>query len=213
MTSAWYVNMDEGESPERFALPLPEGEGLTSGWEQERAATIGITRDGRVRLARFYGFATGCETRDCSIPSPAWSLTTIDPVTLGTASQSSEVGFLVDADSSYWDTRLSPDATWIYARLYEPDGASAIRIGTGEIRAAPRIQVPPAHRSKARCCSLACQVTTPRRRSSARSIARVRPRWSRPFAHRMARPRRRAASTSPAASSRSRRADSRHGET
>ena len=50
--------------------------------------------------------------------------------------------FLIDVDNSYWDTRLAPDASWIYARPSTPRGALSIHVGTGEVASTRRLGTP-----------------------------------------------------------------------
>ena len=136
-TSAWIVDASEGAAPESIALPAPDLELTPPGWEVQTTATIGWTKDGDVRIVRFYGYATGCEVVDCFIPPPAYSVTTIDLATLGATSVAKEVDFLVISEPSYWDTRLSPDGTWAYARTYEPGDGRVLDLAVGGVHAAP----------------------------------------------------------------------------
>jgi hypothetical protein len=146
MTSAWSIDVGEGYGEESYPLPLPKRDGLSRNWEQWPAATIGFLPSGDIRLVRFYGFATGCEgppgpdESPCSIPRPAWSTTTIEPISGQLRSRVTEVEFLVDVDEVGRDARLSTDGSWVYIRTSRsysatssPARARTIAPGTGEI--------------------------------------------------------------------------------
>jgi len=146
MTSAWTINVGKGYGEEFYPLPLPERDRLPRGWEQWPAATIAFLPGGDIRLVRFYGFATGCEgppgpdQPPCSIPRPAWSSTTIEPISGRSRSRVTEVEFLVDVDEVGRDARLSADGSWVYIRTSRsysatssPAKARTISLGSGEI--------------------------------------------------------------------------------
>ena len=125
MTSAWLVRAGGGYAPESYALPLPKDLDLPSWW-QGPGRMIGLTRDRDIRVVRFYGFATGCESPGCVIPPPAWAATTLDPATRNQTLETKIVDFIV------WDARLSPDATWVYDR-YPGNGARVVNVESGEV--------------------------------------------------------------------------------
>jgi len=131
MTSAWLVDLGEGTTPENIALPQPDLQLARPGWEAPPGRAIGFARDGHLLVSRFYGYPTGCETPGCSIPAPAYTISTVDPSSGKVASSGSEVGFIVCycTDSSTW---VSSNGAWIYVDI---DGGKArtIRAATGEI--------------------------------------------------------------------------------
>ena len=138
MTSAWVVDAAEGFGLDTIALPVPQGTDRPRHWEVPSAATIGITASGQVRVARFYGVATGCEVPGCTLPPLSWSVTTIDLATGESVSKSAVTDFIAAGGSSYWDTRLSANASWVYARTNDGH-ARAIDVASGAVAPAPFI--------------------------------------------------------------------------
>ena len=128
MTSAWLVapTCCDGLLGQRN-IPIP-GPPLPNGffedWEQGSSRAIGFTANGDIRVARIYGFATGCEGPDeCHIPPPAWAVTTIDHATQEAVHAFHETTYLFD-----YDSRLSADASWLYGLSYGDDQYDGISI-------------------------------------------------------------------------------------
>jgi hypothetical protein len=142
MTSAWLVHVGGGYQPESIPLPAPEHPDLPRDWEVASVAAIGLTHDRQIRVARFYGFPTGCMTADCTIPDPAWAVTTLDPASRAMVVAHAKDDFMVEPDLVGWDTRLSPDASWIYAEEYAPRRARAIDILTRDVHLVRRVLGP-----------------------------------------------------------------------
>jgi len=137
MTSAWLVaDLSEGNGPSSLALPAPRIGDLGPGWEVNFARAIGLTRDGNIRVARFYGYATGCEAQGCTLPDPGFVVSTIDPVTSAATTRSGTVSFLADYDRP---THFSADATWVYTNDLDGE-AHTIRIGLGTISTTRRLE-------------------------------------------------------------------------
>ncbi|HJP89251.1 MAG TPA: hypothetical protein VJ850_09480 [Candidatus Limnocylindrales bacterium] len=131
MTTAWEVYLvccDAGMETRSVAIPKPPSDTFLPGWENQNRA-IGFTRNGDIRIFRTYGFATGCETEDCTIPPFAWAATTLDPDT-GQATHTGHAWeVLVDSEP-----RLSADASWFYGYLAtDPPPSVTLDIGTGAI--------------------------------------------------------------------------------
>jgi hypothetical protein len=153
MTSAWTIDVGQGFGEEFYPLPLPKLDAFRN-WEQWPAAAIGFLPSGEIRLVRFYGFATGCEgppegQPPCFIPRPAWSATTIEPISGQMRSRVTEVEFLVDVDEVGRDARLSADGSWVYIRTSRsysatstPARARTISPGSGEIVEIQRLGEP-----------------------------------------------------------------------
>lgn len=145
MTSAWLFRADgstsgtgEGDPPYNVALPWLRAEAVKSGWGEVAGHAIGLTRDDRIRVAGFYGVATGCEgDGPCSIPKPAYSVTTFDPGSNTASTQAGKLEFLLNVDADA-PVRLSADASWIYASR-AGGGARTIAVGSGAVAKATRL--------------------------------------------------------------------------
>ena len=135
MTSAWVVDRDEGVVD---SYPIPRPPARLDGWESFQGSNIGVTAGGAVRVVRFFGFPTGCETPDCVIPSPAYGVTTIDRPSGAASFRSVDVPFIVNVSFEGHPTRLAADGSWVYAELYS-GGARTIRLSSGGISSAKRI--------------------------------------------------------------------------
>ena len=131
MTSAWLVRAGDGFTQQSIALPVPDLGIAPHGWEWVPADTIGLDGRNRVVVARFYGFATGCETPGCTIPSPAYSFTTIDPATGHLSSHGAKIPFIVTEPG----TSLVSNASWVYAPVDVGQGPAGRTISatTGDI--------------------------------------------------------------------------------
>lgn len=136
MTSAWLVYLvccDAGlETRSIPILAPPITAQVGADWEVESNRAIGFTGEGDIRIARTYGFATGCEGPDpCHIPPPSWAVTTIDWDTRTAVHGGAEVDFLFDVD-----TRLSADASWLYGTVYgdDPQHSVTVDLATGVVR-------------------------------------------------------------------------------
>ena len=142
MTSAWTYEAIEDLGEDIHPLPLPEGQDTPfRHWEQWNAATIGYTARGRIRVVRFYGFPTGCESPGCVLPPLEWSVTTIDPYSGAQRSRVHEIDFLTWVNRIGADVRLSADATWVYVQDYG-GGARVVSIDSGEILKSRRLGAP-----------------------------------------------------------------------
>lgn len=142
MTTAWHVDVGEGLAEVRVALPPSPFAVQHPGWEESHGQSIGLTRDGRILVARFYGYPTGCEDPDCVIPPTAYGVTTIDPTTGAATHRTTEIDFIVtyENDDSTW---LSADASWVYAILADERGAAVARIRTGALPIPTRLRTVP----------------------------------------------------------------------
>jgi hypothetical protein len=140
MTSAWVAGGADDFVSRSVALPAPELQPESRAWDRAAAAAIGITSDGRIRVARFYGFAIGCESPDCVLPVPAWAMSTTDWGTGLTTSTSTAVQFLIDGDAPKGPIRFSPNASWFYARTLD-NGGRVIDVATGDIRRVPLLAI------------------------------------------------------------------------
>lgn len=136
MTSAWLVYLvccDAGLETRSIPIPKPPIDtSFGADWELRTNRAIGITRDGDIRIARTYGFATGCEGPDpCHIPPPAWAVTTIDWDTGSAVHGGADVDFLFD-DAA----RLSADSSWLYGTVYgdDPQHSVTVDLSTGVVR-------------------------------------------------------------------------------
>jgi hypothetical protein len=139
-TSAWYARLGEGFAPTSIALPLPHGASGGPDWEAGDGRAIGLTTDGRIRVARFYGFATGCEGPEaCHIPPLGYSITTIVPATLETVDRVGLVEFLAGSYEPGGSTRFAVGATWLYVSA--DDGARTLDGGSGRISIAKPIGI------------------------------------------------------------------------
>jgi hypothetical protein len=132
VTSLWRLDVASGFGEDIYPLPLPREQAEFRHWNQWPASTVGVTPRGDIRVVRFYGFATGCEVEDCFIPSPAWSVTTIDPITGESRSRVTEIDVLTSIIQIGRDARLSADASWVYVRDYG-DSSRVVSIDSGVI--------------------------------------------------------------------------------
>lgn len=138
MTTAWYFDAIEGNGPSNVAMPWLRSEGIRLGWGRATGHAIGLAQDGLIRVAGFYGFATGCEGQGpCNLPRPAYSVTTFDWDSNDTLSQAGRLDFLVNTDVSV-PVRFAADATWIYANRAD-GGARTIRLESGAVARATRL--------------------------------------------------------------------------
>jgi hypothetical protein len=96
-----------------LAIPVPPKKLVDPGWEWASAQGIAWPSPDKLVTVRFYGYPTGCEVPGCTIPPPAYAVTTIDTTTGAAKSISDELEF--EADS----TRLSADGGWVYAQTWE----------------------------------------------------------------------------------------------
>ena len=109
MTSAWVAQPGIWRDV-NLAVPTPVKPSSQRHFEEiESARSIGVTRGGDVRVVRFYGYPPGCDTPGCEGPGPAYTVTTVDGET-GTATSS-----VVETALYVAGSRLSPDASWVYA--------------------------------------------------------------------------------------------------
>lgn len=141
MTSAWTVKVtccDAGLDTRSLPIPSPPPARFSDDWEVDSNRAIGFTKDGDIRVARAYGFATGCEGEgECHIPPPAWSTTTIDWDTGSAVHEGDEVTFLFDTE-----TRLSAAAGWFYGTSYDESfGAVTVEFSTGTVRHLPPLGI------------------------------------------------------------------------
>ena len=137
MTSAWLaapVCCDAGLEGQSIAMPWLQQEAVRSGWGRVEASTIGFTDDGRVRVAAFLGYPTGCDGQPCSIPLPGFVTATFDgPTGEAVAVRNDALHFLVDSE-----VRMSATASWLYAERYE-GGARTLTARTGAVSKATRL--------------------------------------------------------------------------
>ena len=126
LSAAWFVDAGEGFADETLALPIPPAalRKFTAGWEE--AHQVAVTGDGRILVVRSYGYATGCETEDCTLPPLGVSFTSIDPRTQESTTRIAEVDFLVNGFSTDMSFVFSADRTWVYAPG-ESDRTNVIR--------------------------------------------------------------------------------------
>ena len=132
MTSAWFVNVGEGDAPDSYALPLPAHEGWAGDWQRDELATIGIDSDGRIVVARFFGIATGCESPDCTIPDPGVSVTTIARGTGQASHQVKVLPFIPPYDGD--GTHMPAGATWVHSAGEEGVAGQILDIATLDLR-------------------------------------------------------------------------------
>ncbi|HEX8024675.1 MAG TPA: hypothetical protein VF484_00575, partial [Candidatus Limnocylindrales bacterium] len=132
LTTAWYVDVANGPiTGQSVALPQPNLDIAVPGWESIGAGSIGIDGDGQIVVARFYGLPVGCEDNPCQIPSPAWTVSTIDPAGGKTTSRGAVSDFLVGSEVLDHGL-LAPHGDWLYADI---DGGRArtIRLSDGTV--------------------------------------------------------------------------------
>jgi hypothetical protein len=132
MTSAWTFDSIEGFGEDFHAVPRLAVEQDHRNWHAWPAATIGWKPGGDIRVVRFYGIVTGCESPGCSLPPLAWADTTIDPISRRATSRVTEIDFVTYVDQLSRDARLSADASWVYIRSDSGD-PRAITIDSGRI--------------------------------------------------------------------------------
>jgi hypothetical protein len=119
-TSAWWVGPNgDGLFAFSVALTFPTGTGATWGWDASWTRGLAVTGGGDIRVARFFGIATGCETRGCAMPPLGYAVTTLDPDTGHLATRSATVKFIAEAPP-----RFSADASWLYVDVL--DGAARV---------------------------------------------------------------------------------------
>ena len=133
MTSAWVVGPDGDQ--QSVAIPYPPAAREYFD-DPEDGRDIGLTSDGRIRVVRFHGFATGCESENCTLPAVGYSMTTINPATGDAVHRTHELEHIYASisDRGSW---LAADASWVYSptetsRSYVIDFESA-RIRRGPI--------------------------------------------------------------------------------
>jgi hypothetical protein len=98
------------------AIPVPPTKMVDPGWEWSSAQGIAWLSPEKLETVRFYGFPTGCEVPGCTIPPPAYAVTTINLTTGAAKSISDELAFEVDS------SRLSADGTWAFGQTREQPG-------------------------------------------------------------------------------------------
>jgi hypothetical protein len=113
--TAWLFDATARARRELPIPPPPESK-VKSGWEWAGARSIAWLDAERIETVRFYGYPTGCEVPGCTIPPPAYAVTTVNTVTGTGKSIADELAFMVDT------SRLSPDGSWVYAQTWEQPG-------------------------------------------------------------------------------------------
>jgi hypothetical protein len=110
--TAWLFDAG-ARSGRDLAIPVPPKKLVDPGWEWASAQGIAWPTADKLVTVRFYGIPTGCEVPGCTIPPPAYAVTTIDTTTGAGKSISDELDFLTDS------ARLSADGSWVYAQTWE----------------------------------------------------------------------------------------------
>lgn len=113
--SAWLFDATARARLE-LPIPLPPESKVKSGWEWAGARSIAWLDTERIETVRFYGYPTGCEVPGCTIPPPAYAVTTVDTATGAGKSIADELAFMADT------SRLSRDGSWVYAQTWEQPG-------------------------------------------------------------------------------------------
>jgi len=115
LATAWLFDAG-ARSGRELAIPVPPKKMADPGWEWAPARSIAWPSPGKLVTVRFYGYPTGCEVPGCTIPPPAYAVTTINTATGAGKSISDQLAF--EAESS----RLSPDGTWAFGQTRDQPG-------------------------------------------------------------------------------------------
>ena len=113
--TAWLFDAT-ARARQELPIPLPPESKVKSGWEWAGARSIAWLDAERIETVRFYGYPTGCEVPGCTIPPPAYAVTTVDTATGAGKSIADELAFMADT------SRLSPDGGWVYAQTWDQPG-------------------------------------------------------------------------------------------
>jgi hypothetical protein len=97
-------------------IPVPPTKMVDPGWEWSSARGIAWLSPERLETVRFYGYPTGCEVPGCTIPPPAYAVTTVNLATGAAKSISDELAFEVES------SHLSPDGTWAFGQTWDQPG-------------------------------------------------------------------------------------------
>ena len=115
LTTAWLFDA-AARARRELPLPLPPESKVKSGWEWAGARSIASLDAERIETVRFYGYPTGCEVPGCTIPPPAFAVTTIDIATGAARSISDRLPFMAES------SRISADGSWAYAQTWDEPG-------------------------------------------------------------------------------------------
>jgi hypothetical protein len=113
--TAWLFDAT-ARARQELPIPPPPESKVKSGWEWAGARSIAWLDAERIETVRFYGYPTGCEVPGCTIPPPAYAVTTVNTATGAGKSIADELAFMADT------SRLSPDGSWVYAQTWGQPG-------------------------------------------------------------------------------------------